>query len=115
MYRHRYIYLHCMYIYMYMLRTDCKLDQFVNGPPVYKPVIQFLNGLACFQLYIAKWSRLETRPNGLKAGRMSWKLYKLAKQTARGLNGMKLAKRFTEAYKQGSLTGETQPTPACIN
>ena len=22
-----------------MLRTDCKLDQFVNGPPVYKPVI----------------------------------------------------------------------------
>ena len=33
-----------------------------------KPVIQFLNWLAHFQLYKAKWSRLETRPNGLKAG-----------------------------------------------
>ena len=32
-----------------MLRTDCKLDQFVNGPPVYKPVIQFFNWLARFQ------------------------------------------------------------------
>ena len=44
---------------------DCKLDQFVNGPPVYELVIHFLN---CFQLYKAKWYHLETRPNGLKAG-----------------------------------------------
>ena len=43
---------------MYMLRTDCKLDQFVNGSPVYKPVNRFLNWLARFQLYKAKWSRL---------------------------------------------------------
>ena len=35
----------------YMLGTDYKLYQFVNRPPVYKPVIQFLNWLACFQLY----------------------------------------------------------------
>ena len=35
----------------WMLRTNYKLDQFVNGPPVYKLVIQFLNWLACFQLY----------------------------------------------------------------
>ena len=26
-------------ICMYMLRTDCKLDQFLNGPPVYKPTV----------------------------------------------------------------------------
>ena len=43
---------------MYMLRTDCKLDQFVNGPLVYKLVNRFLNWLARFQLYKAKWSRL---------------------------------------------------------
>ena len=40
--------------YVCMWQTDCKLDQFVNGPPVYKPVIQFLNWLARFQLYKAK-------------------------------------------------------------
>lgn len=34
-----------------LLRTDCKLDQFVNGPRVYKPVIQFLNLVARFQFY----------------------------------------------------------------
>ena len=44
--------------FVLMLRTDCKLDQFVNGPPVYKPVNRFLNWLARFQLYKAKWSRL---------------------------------------------------------
>ena len=38
---------------VYMLRTDCKLDQFVNGPPVYKPVFHFLHWLARFQLYKA--------------------------------------------------------------
>ena len=38
-------------IVVYMLQTDCKLDQFVNGPPVYKPVIEYLNWLARFQLY----------------------------------------------------------------
>jgi len=27
---------------------DYKVDQFVNGPPVYKPVIQFLKWLARF-------------------------------------------------------------------
>ena len=43
---------------LFMLQTDCKLDQFVNGPPVCKPVNRFLNWLACFQLYKAKWSRL---------------------------------------------------------
>ena len=36
---------------MYMLQTNYKLDQFVNGPVVYKPVIQFLNWLARFQSY----------------------------------------------------------------
>ena len=55
-----------------MLRTDLKLDQFVNGPPVYEPVIQFLNWLARFQLYTVKWSHLETRTNGLKAGPTAW-------------------------------------------
>ena len=52
----------------YMWRTDCKLDQFVNRPLVYIPVIQFLNWLARFQLYKVKWSHLENRQNGLKAG-----------------------------------------------
>ena len=43
---------------LFMLQTDCKLDQFVNGPPVYKPVNRLINWLARFQLYKAKWSRL---------------------------------------------------------
>ena len=56
---------------MYMLRTDCELDQFVNGPPVYKPVGQFSNWLARFRSYKVKWSRLnKTRPDGLKPGQM---------------------------------------------
>ena len=42
----------------YMLRTDCQLDQFVNGQIVYKSVIHFLNWLARFQLYKAKRSHL---------------------------------------------------------
>ena len=50
-----------------MLWTDFKLDQFVNRPLVYTPVIQFLNWLARFQLYKVKWSSLETR-------QMVWKL-----------------------------------------
>ena len=54
--------------YIRMLRNNYKLDQFVSGPFVYKLVIQFLNWLACFQLYKVKLSRLETRPNGLKDG-----------------------------------------------
>ena len=37
----------CVYVYMYMLWTDCR-------PPVYKPVIQVLNLLARFQLYKVK-------------------------------------------------------------
>jgi len=37
-----------VYINLYMLQTNCKLDQFVNGPPVYTLVVQFLNWLACF-------------------------------------------------------------------
>ena len=53
----------------YMLQINCKLDQFVNGPPVCKLVIQFLNWLARFQLNKVKWYCSETRPNGLKAGR----------------------------------------------
>ena len=72
--------LNCQF-FMYMLRIDCKLDQFVSGSPVYKSVVQFLNWLARFQLYKTKWSRLDTGferfeswPNGLKAGRMAWKL-----------------------------------------
>ena len=51
-----------------MLWTDCKLELFVNGAPLYKPIIQFLNWLARFQLYKVNLSCLETRPNGLKAG-----------------------------------------------
>ena len=47
---------------------------------------QFLNRLACFQLYKVKWSRLETRPKGLKAGRTAWKL---AGWYTSSLNGMK--------------------------
>ena len=49
-------------------------DQFINQSPGYKLIIQFLNWLACFQLYKTKWSRLETGPNGLKPGRTAWKL-----------------------------------------
>ena len=51
----------------YMLWTDCKLDQSVNGPPVYKPAIQFLKWLAHFQLY--KQSGPVYKP-----GQMVWKL-----------------------------------------
>jgi len=32
----------------HMLRTDCKPDRFINGPPVYKPVSRFIIRLACF-------------------------------------------------------------------
>ena len=35
-------------IYIYMLRTDCQPDRFINGPPVYKPVGRFVIRLACF-------------------------------------------------------------------
>ena len=45
-------------------------------PLVYKPVVQFLNWLARFQLYKAKWSwaeHFESWPNGLEAG---WMVYK---------------------------------------
>ena len=35
-------------IYLYMLRTDCKPDRFINGPPVYKPVSRFVIRLARF-------------------------------------------------------------------
>jgi len=31
-----------------MLRTDCKPDQLINEPPVYKLVSQFVIWLACF-------------------------------------------------------------------
>ena len=34
--------------YIYMLRTDCKPDRYINGLPVYKPVSQFVIRLACF-------------------------------------------------------------------
>jgi len=44
---------------------------FVNGPPVYKLIIQFLNWLASFQLYKVKWCCLKTGRNGLKAGWMA--------------------------------------------
>ena len=33
---------------VYMLRTDCKPNRFINGPPVYKPVSRFVIRLACF-------------------------------------------------------------------
>ena len=51
-----------------MLWANCKLNQLKNGPPVYKPVIQFVNWLAHFQLYETKWSHLKTRLNILKTG-----------------------------------------------
>ena len=60
---------------LYMLQTNCKLDQFVNGPPVYKPVIQFLNWLAGFQLYkqvipfMNQAERFESWLKGLQATR----------------------------------------------
>ena len=69
-----------------MLQTKCKLDLFANGPLVYKLIIQFLKWLACFQLYKANWSHLETRLNGFKAGRMVWKL---GEWFVSSLNGMK--------------------------
>ena len=43
-----------------VLRTGFKLDKLINGH-------QFLNWLVCFRLYKVKWSRLDTRPNGLKS------------------------------------------------
>ena len=52
----------CVYVVNWL-----QLDQFVNGPMVYKPIIPFLNLLTHFQLYKAKWSHLETRLNSLKA------------------------------------------------
>ena len=114
---------------MHMLRTDCKLDQFVNGPPVYKRVIP---GWPAFNvqrkvvLFRNRAERFESWPNSVEARWMvykwperhesctslpnkqpvawtAWKLYKLAEQTARGLNSMKAGQRCTEAYKQGSL------------
>ena len=65
---------------LYMLRADYKLEQFVNGPLVYKPVIPFLNLLAHFSNIqsevvpfenLAKWC--EDWLNGLEAG---WLVYK---------------------------------------
>ena len=41
----------CEYIHnmcVYMLRTDCQPDRFINGPPVYKLVSRFVIWLACF-------------------------------------------------------------------
>jgi len=33
---------------VHMLRTDCKPDWLINGPPVYKSVSPFVIWLACF-------------------------------------------------------------------
>ena len=60
------------------------MTSFVNEPPVYKPVIQFLNQLAHFKLCKVKSfrnqaERFESWPNGLEAG---WMVYEQ-------LNGMK--------------------------
>ena len=90
---HTFVWVKCMY----MLPTNCKLEKFVNGPPVYKLIIQFLKWLVCFQLYEAKWSNSQTRLNslaeqlrswlnGLQTVHTAWKLYLLAEQTARGSN-----------------------------
>ena len=59
---------------LYMLQTDCKLDQFVNGPPVYKQVIQFLNLVGPLSIIQGEVVPFRNRPNGLKAGRTAWKL-----------------------------------------
>ena len=103
-----------------MLQTDCKLDQ-------------FLKWLARFHLHKAKLSlfrnqakRFESWLNGLEAGWMVYKqpewqenctisctVQKLAEQPMAQMP-WKLVERFTEAYKQGSLASQTQPTPAQI-
>ena len=64
---------------MYLFWTNCELDHFINGPPVYKLV-----GLLSI-IYKVK-SRLETRLNGLKAGRTA---QKLAEWFANSPNSMK--------------------------
>ena len=56
-----------------MLQTDCKLDQFVDGPPVYKPVI---HGWPAFNYankvvpFINQAEELESWLKGLQAARM---------------------------------------------
>ena len=81
---------------------------------VYKPVILFLNWLACsyFRLYKAKWSYLETRTNGLKTGQMGLANCMEAVQAC--WTARKVAEQFTEAYKQGSLAKQNWSTPAWI-
>ena len=65
--------------------TDCKLDRFVNGPLIYKPVIHFLNTTV-------KWSCLETRlnfeswPNGLEVQQKVYKQPKLHESCINLLN-----------------------------
>ena len=61
---------------MDMLRTDCKLNQFVNGPPVYKPV-SLVGPLSIIHSEVVPFrnqaERFESWPNGLEAGRMVYK------------------------------------------
>ena len=50
-----------------MLRTDCKLDQFVNGPPVYKPVNRFSVIQSEVVPFINRAEQFESWLNGLEA------------------------------------------------
>ena len=65
-----------------MLRTDCKLDQFVPCWPA-------------FQLYKVVLFKNWTRPNGLKAGLIGWKL---AEWFTRILNGLEAVQACQTIY-----------------
>ena len=51
-----------------MLQTNCKLDQFVNGPLVYKPVVQFLIIQSEVVPFRNQAKQFESWPNGSEAG-----------------------------------------------
>ena len=88
--------------------------QFVNRPPFYKLITQFLNWLAHFQLYKGKWSRLETRPNGFKDGQTALKLaewfYKQPKQHESLPNYSQKYTITSKVVSQARLSNQCQRT-----
>jgi len=74
----------CSHVFVYMLRTDCQPNQFINGPPVWNPVGLLLINTSK-KIPFKNWAeRFINWPNSIQAGRT---VYKLAEQLIPRTNG----------------------------
>ena len=83
-----------------MLQIDWPV---VNRPPVYKPVIRFLNWLPHFQLLVVLFrnqpKQFESWLNDLQASQIAWKLASLPNEQPVAWTTWKLTELFTQGYK----------------